>query len=163
MDRGRRSCERSCDGGICTNGGINEPAKPGWQLEQEHNIAYVAYSRSKSELYFVAEHIMQCPRFVQDLLMPDTVDTSGIYVNSSVVEPTITPEPIITVQPIETTTIEQLCPVQKTARTQGKKGESKGLVGVAYNFPPDVAEKLNIASALIAEKHGKKLDRKSVV
>lgn len=87
-------------------------------------------------------------------------------IESVAVEPTIT----IAEQPIEvaqsakiTVDIEQLCPTQKTARSQGNKGQSKGLVGVAYNFPPDVAEKLKIAADLILEKHGKKLDKSAYV
>jgi superfamily I DNA/RNA helicase len=33
-------------------------AKPGWQMEQEMNIKYVAFSRSKDELYFVHDAII---------------------------------------------------------------------------------------------------------
>jgi DNA helicase II / ATP-dependent DNA helicase PcrA len=51
-------------------------AKPGWQYEQELNIKYVAYSRSKSELYLVHDVMpaLQSPEEVEEEVIEPVVE-----------------------------------------------------------------------------------------
>lgn len=144
-----------------------------WQEKQEYNILYVACTRAKHELYFVGG----IPTPVQDIV-EDIMDESfsgklateeeAIAIVESIiapvvetpiaVEPVAAPEPIIVEQTASTP--ETRYPV---AQGRGKGGAKKDTKGVAYNFPPELCDKLDQVAQLILDATGEKFDKSAYV
>jgi len=147
-------------------------AKLDWQKEQEYNILYVACTRAKHELYFV-DDIPECLKHVvEPMIAPEEMidEEEAVAIAESIVtpvveapeiveEPAVTPEPIIAEQPVE---VAQ--PTYNYPYSDGKsrKGAAK-TKGVAYNFPPELCDKLDQAAALILEKDGHKFDKSAYI